>query len=663
MIKEKHLMEKTFSITVSADRELHKVSDTLFGIFMEDINWTLDGGINANMVNNPSFDARFIQKMNNPVLKFFIVKFKESEVIDRLRYWQLTGGKLESLHEDPAAENSWYARVHVDGQCRLENLGYNGAKRRRNACAISIREGQEYEFSCYARIRNYRGDTSISVENENGEPLTGTVKLGPTSSWKQWTLSLPGTHTGYGKLVIQFDGHGEVDLDGVSLMTTDTWGRGDPRWSQGKLRRDMVETIRDLKPRFLRFPGGTLVTGTGPGNEYNWKETLGPVINRKGKYNLWGMFLKDGGYFQSYHVGFYEYFLLCDDLGMEPVPIVFAGVNAQMSKINKIVTNSVEFREKVVQDVLDLIEYANGDPNTNPWAKLRAEAGHPEPFGLKYIGIGNENFGVDYYEKFEVIKTAIDARYPGITCILATMMPNQQKIARALAIEKFPDVFVDEHYAYFPGWYQKNYRKHDVYPRSAAPKVFIGEYAGNAPYIGLKPNIWKTAIADVVFMLSLERNSDVVAMASYAPLFSLCEGEQWFHNLINFNPAHVLLTSNYFVQKMFYTNMGTEVVDMQGELPKGIFASATTTKDRVFVKLVNTNSYEVHARVNLPGIPDGKAQVEYMHSDDPMVANEMKFYGSAEYRIEPKSMEKDMQDSALVLDLKPNGFYVLVINR
>ena len=656
-------MAKTFTITVSADRRLHKVSDTLFGIFMEDINWTLDGGINANMVNNPSFDGKYIKALKYPVLKFFLVKFKESEIVDRLRHWQLTGGKLKSQHEDPIAENSWYARVTIDGQCQLENLGYNGLKRQPKACAMSVQDGQEYEFSCYARSRNYQGGISISVKNENGEPLTGTVKLAPTGSWKQWTLSLPGTKTGYGKLVIQFDGRGEVDLDGVSLMTTDTWGRGDPRWSQGKLRRDMVEAIRDLKPRFMRFPGGTLVTGTGPGNEYNWKETLGPVINRKGKYNLWGMFVKAGDYFQSYQVGFYEYFLLCADLGMEPVPIVFAGVNAQMSTAEMIVTNSVEFQERVVQDVLDLIEYANGDPTTNRWAKLRAEAGHPEPFNLKYIGIGNENFGNDYYDKFEVIKKAIDAHYPGITCILATMMPNQQKIARALATEKFPEVFVDEHYAYFPGWYQKNYRKHDVYPRSAAPKVFIGEYAGNAPYIGLKPNIWKTAIADAVFMLSLERNSDVVAMASYAPLFSMIGGEQWFHNLINFNPAHVLLTSNYFVQKMFYTHVGTEVVDMQGELPKGVFAGATTTKEQVFVKLVNTNSYEVHGRVNLPGIPDGKAQVEYMHSDDGNAVNVMLFNGTPEYPLKPKAADAVMQNCTVDLDLKPNGFYVLVLNR
>ncbi len=621
------------------------------------------GGINANMVNNPSFDGRYVKKMNFPVLKYFFIKFKEAEVVERLRYWQLTGGKLESLHEDPAAENSWYARVHIDGQCRLENLGYNGGKRQRAACAMSILNGQEYKFSCYARIRNYRGDISISVKNENGEPITGTIKLAPTSNWKQWTLSLTGTQTGYGKLVIQFDGHGEVDLDGVSLMTTDTWGKDDPRWSQGRLRRDMVEVIRDLKPRFMRFPGGTLVTGTGQGNEYDWKGTLGPVINRKGKYNLWGMFLKDGGYFQSYHVGYYEYFLLCDDLGMEPVPIVFAGLNAQMTKKHTIATNSEEFQKKVIQDILDLIEYANGDPDTNPWAKLRAEAGHPEPFGMKYIGIGNENYGEDYFEKFEVIKKAIDAHYPGITCIVATMMPHHQKIARARAIERFPDVFVDEHYAFFPGWYQKNYRKHDVYPRSAAPKAFIGEYAGNAPYIGLKPNIWKTAIADVVFMLSLERNSDVVAMASYAPLFSLCEGEQWFHNLINFNPAHILLTTNYFVQKMFYTNMGTEVVEMQGELPKGIFGNATVTNDRVFVKLVNTNSYEVHAQVNLPGIPDGKVQVDYMHSDDEKAVNAMQFKGAPEYTLMPKVMDAVVRNFKVDMDLKPNGFYVLVLNR
>jgi alpha-N-arabinofuranosidase len=310
----------------------------------------------------------------------FLLKAEPHAVNDRLRYWNLVGGKLESCHEDPVAENSWCARIQVEGQCRLENLGYNGAERHAGACAMAIQAGQEYEFSCWARSRSYQGTLTVSVTDENGAALTGKVQLTPIGQWQPSSLILSGIKTGYGKLVMQFEGKGAVDLDGISLMSTDTWGKGDPRWSQGKLRRDLVEALRDLKPRFLRFPGGCIVEGNGPGNEYDWKDTVDPVINRKGKYNLWGEKVKEGGYYQSYQVGFYEYFLLCEDLGMQPLPIVFAGLNCQLRSPHGLDTHSLTFQEKVVQNALDLIEYANGDPQANPWAALRAEAGHPEPF-------------------------------------------------------------------------------------------------------------------------------------------------------------------------------------------------------------------------------------------------------------------------------------------
>jgi len=660
-------MNKTFSLNINSDHELHDVSDMLFGIFLEDINFACDGGLNANMVNNASFDGVYLSRKGYGMMRSVIFKPDPKAVVDRTRYWIPIGTKLESRHDDPVVGNSWYVRLPVEKQCRIENLGYNGSKKHPKAYAISIKTDQEYEFSCWAR-GNYKGSVTVSVVDESEKSLTEKAQISITNQWQRYTLSLSGIKTGYGKLVIQFDGQGSVDLDGISFMTTDTWGKGDPRWSQGKLRRDLVEVLHDLKPRFLRFPGGCIVEGNGPGNEYEWKDTIGPVINRKGKYNLWAAQVKDGGYYQSYEVGFYEYFLLCEDLGMEPLPTLFAGLNCQARSNHCVDTHSAEF-QKVVQNYLDLIEYANGDPAINPWAARRAEAGHPQPFGLKYIGIGNENYGPDYLEKFEIIKKAIDAHYPGFTCVMSSGINPQGKEIDATwnkARESFPDVRVDEHCYNRPSWFINSYQRYDTYPRDGA-KVYMGEYAANfpmnMPFMSVKPNSYQTALAEAVFLAGLERNSDVVAMSSYAPLFSLVEGEQWFHNLINFNPAHVLLTANYFVQKMYGSTVGEKVVDMQGELPAGVYASATVTKDRLVLKLVNTNSHEVQAQLSLPGIPNGQAHIEYLHSDDLNAANRMNFHGVPEYLVDPKDMQIAVQNGSAILSLKPNGFYVLLAKR
>jgi alpha-L-arabinofuranosidase len=332
-------------------------------------------------------------------------------------------------------------------------------------------------------------------------------------------------------------------------------------------------------------------------------------------------------------------------------------------------THSGAFQEQIVQNYLDLIEYANGDPSTNPWAAKRAEAGHPQPFGLKYIGIGNENYGPDYLEKFTVIKKAIDARYPGITCVMSSGTSPQGKefdTTWANVRGSFPDVRVDEHCYSQPGWFIKGYQRYDRYPREGA-KVYMGEYAANfplnMPFLSVKPNSFQTALAEAVFLAGLERNSDVVAMSSYAPLFSLADGQQWAHNLINFNPAQVLLTANYFVQKMYSTTVGNKVVAMQGDLPSGIYTSATATQDRLVIKLVNTNAQGTQVKLLLEGIPDGKAQVMVLQSDDVKVANAMTFNGNPEYVVKPANMELTVQSCIAILDLKPYGFYVVILKR
>lgn len=661
-------MGKDFSLNVNAEHVLHNVSDMLFGIFLEDINFACDGGLNANIVNNASFDGLYLSRKGYGMMRSIMFKPEPHIVIDRLRYWKAAGTTLESRHDNPVAENSWYARVTVNGAGRLENLGYNGLKKHAGACAMSIQAGQDYAFSCWMR-GTFQGSMSVSVKDETGSPLTGTAQITPGAQWQECKLVLPSSKTGYGKLVIQFEGKGSVDLDGIRLMNTDTWGKGDPKWSQGRLRRDLVEALRDLKPRFLRFPGGCIVEGNGPGNEYQWKETIGPVINRKGKYNLWAAQVQDGGYYQSYEIGFYEYFLLCEDLGMQPLPTLFAGLNCQARSNHCVETHSTAFQEQVVQNYLDLIEYANGDPSTNPWAAKRAEAGHPQPFGLKYIGVGNENYGPDYLEKFTVIKKAIDSRYPGITCVISSGTSPQGKefdTTWASVRGSFPDVRVDEHCYNRPSWFIQGYQRYDGYPRGGA-KVYMGEYAANfpmnMPLMSAKPNSYQTALAEAVFLAGLERNSDVVAMSSYAPLFSLVDGEQWAHNLINFNPAQVLLTANYFVQKMYSATVGEKVVEMQGEMPSGVYGSATTTEDQLILKLVNTNSMGIQANLHLEGILDGKAQVESLQSEDPNAANNLTFTGSPDYVVQPLQNELVVKNNTALLDLKPNGFYVLIARR
>jgi alpha-L-arabinofuranosidase len=289
---------------------------------------------------------------------------------------------------------------------------------------------------------------------------------------------------------------------------------------------------------------------------------------------------------------------------------------------------------------------------------------------MKYIGIGNENPGEDYLKRYGIIAEAIKEKYPEIITIMSSgLLADGKDLDHAwkVARENHPDALVDEHFYGKADAMIKRQKRYDSYPRNTA-RVFLGEYAAYSSIASISPspknlNSYESALGEAAFLTGLERNSDVVAMSCYAPLFSLVGGEQWKHNLINFNPAHVLKTANYFVQKMFSTTVGTNVVDMQGELPTGVFASATATQEHLVVKLVNTNSYNVNAQLNLPGIPNGNAQVETMQSDNLHAANTLNFKGAPEYRIEPQTMELSVRDCAAVLDLKAYGVYVLVIRR
>lgn len=440
--------------TIMVDEPTHPVSDRLYGVFFEDINHGADGGLNANMVNNYSFDGVYLSHSR---LRLHGARRWRTQS-DPLRFWRFSGVDAVSCGTrvrgerggyvdtdcpaPPVHDNSRYARVAVRGGAgpdgaaadgpSIENLGYNGGGDNAGACAMSIVQGHDYVFGAYVRPVSGAVALRVRVLDGEGRPLSDEVRFDVDrfagenlhDGWIRVERSLAGERTGYGKLRIDVEAAGAAtfDLDLVSLMDGDYWGKDDPKWRFGRLRRDLVESMAALKPAFLRFPGGCIVEGVTPGNEYRWKDTIGALPARRQQYNMWAFKAPDGSsYSQSYQIGFYEYFCLCEDLGAKPLPTLFAGITCQSPYRDPkhVATDGEYFRSTVVQDYLDLIEFANGDPDSSRWAAIRRDMGHPEPFGLDMIGVGNENYGADYVEKFDRICRAIHERHPDMLCVMS----------------------------------------------------------------------------------------------------------------------------------------------------------------------------------------------------------------------------------------------------
>ena len=650
--------------TIKIGDVLHEVSPNLFGLFIEDINFACDGGLNANMVVNYSFGGVYPKKSFN-MLGIYLTKHWPGVREDRLRYWKISGGTLQSLAGAPG-RSEWFARVNTEKGCLLRNYGYNGHAAHKDEAAMGIRAGEIYHFSCWMRGKDFEGTVSIHLEDDDGRPLTDQAEVTFTNEWQETRCDVKAQRGGYGRLVIAFKGTGSIDIDCVRLEPDDVWGRDDPKWSATHLRRDLVEALRDLHPTFMRFPGGCIVEGTAPYNEYEWKKTVGPLIDREEKFNLWASGVKDKGYMQTNQVGFYEYFLLCEDLHMEPLPVVWAGIHCQARSRVSLPTESEEFQERVVQNALDLIEFANGDPATSEWAKVRADMGHPEPFNMKMIGIGNENFGEDYLKKFRVIKATIDERYPGIDCVLAAGgSPDDEDFARAWeeARSSYDEhVLVDEHFYRDPDWVYTQIDRYDGYPRGTA-RVFLGEYAARSCNVTNVPaNSYQTALAEAAFLTGIERNSDVVAMCCYAPTFCLADCGQWAHNLIYYNALHVERSANYYVQQLYAAHQGEQVMGLEGNLPEGVRASAEATDGVLIIKLVNTGKTTMTVKVDCD-VPDGTASIDYLAETDPDTANSLAFRGDPMMRVQPKHAELPVAGGILRLELEPTSLYVAEVAR
>lgn len=534
---EKYVLE------VECENVLFPINENLFGLFFEDINKAGDGGLNPELVENRSFEQ--VRDGVEDIFTWKIVSQDETST-----YCLVNDQPLNTYNPN-------YLRLTMDEKVVLKNIGHNG---------IPVQEDEVYKFSIWIKNNDYKGKLRVYVENVQGNKSSGEVLIdineAPSGEWAKYTAELVGEEKSVGNLVVEFEGKGIVETDFISLMPTRTWrGEDEKKWPYGGLRFDLVEALNDLSPGFIRFPGGCVAEGEGLDNLYCWKDTIGPLEERKEQKNTWG-------YWQSYGLGYHEYFQLCEDLGAQPIPVVHAGITCQIRRPGEYYTPGSEAFEESIQDALDLIEYANGDTSTY-WGKKREENGHAEPFGLKYLAVGNENWGKQYFENFSYFKERIEKMYPEIILITSSgpwASGSEYDMAWKEVNKKYTDTVVDEHFYMTPEWFLGNTDRYDYYDREGG-KVFVGEYAAHNGRVNnqvpASGNTLYSALAEAAFMTGLERNGDIVELASYAPLFAKQGDTQWFYDMIWFDHYNRVLTPNYYVQKLFSQNTGDLLIASQ----------------------------------------------------------------------------------------------------
>ena len=559
------------------------IQSTMYGIFFEDINYAADGGLYAELVKNCSF-----------------------EFPNALQGWKIFGN-VQVLNDGPFERNPHYVRLsdpgHAHKHTGLDNEGFFG---------IGIKRGQTYNFSVWARA-----DRPVTLRVE----LVNTASMGEnhyvcqqrltvnSQDWKQYKITLRPNQTlekATLRIFMETRSGASVDLEHISLFPADTW-----KGREGGLRKDLAQALADLKPGIFRFPGGCIVEGTDLDTRYNWKNTVGPVENRPLNENRWEYtfshrFYPD--YFQSYGLGFFEFFQLSEDIGAEPLPIVSCGLACQFQNNDINAHVPVDQLDSYIQDALDLIEFANG-PATSTWGKVRADMGHPEPFNLKYIGIGNEQWDTLYPERLEPFIKAIRKAYPNIK-IVGSSGPNSEGDQFDYLwpeMKRLGADLVDEHFYRPYEWFLSQGTRYDNYDRKG-PKVFAGEYACHAS--GRKWNHYYASLLEAAFMTDLERNADIVHMATYAPLFAHVEGWQWRPDLIWYDNLSSFRTVSWYVQQLYSQYKGENVVGltMNGKPvagqdgQNGLFASAVREDNHIYIKVANTSDKEQQLTFNFNGL-------------------------------------------------------------
>ena len=668
--------------TLSFDLTKAKIiSNKLYGLFFEDINFSIDGGINSNQINNARFDFRYrkpekdihflFRKLKNHRKK---VTYKEHN--DYFRYWNLDGEGSVSCQFAPShhEKEKYFPLISVAGEATLTNYGYNGGESKEkkgryhrensNCPAIGVKAGQNYQCKFWLKNISFVGKIEVYIESQGIVTNVAHVPSNP-SEWVETKITLEASETAVGKFVMRLSGEGSLCVDDFYFGDVSSLGMDDPAWSGGKMRRDLVDSLKELKPSFIRFPGGCIVEGYDTHNSYYWKNTVGEISNRKPQINLWGEGQGDGGYMQSYEIGFYEYFLLCEHLGAEPLPIINAGLACQGRSERCFTPDQPEF-QRYIDDALDLIEFANGDPLTNKWAKLRADSGHPEPFGLKMLGIGNENWGEIYLRNFGVIKAAVKEKYPYIDIVFSAGFDCYKHKNYEQRRQGFDgihdDCIVDDHFYRKPDWCIENADLYDDYDRKI--RVFLGEYAANTPWDDkAMPNNYYSALAEAVFLTHIERNADKVVMSSYAPLFSRIGGEQWKHNLINFNSLYVVKTANYYVQKLFSSNIGDRYIPGSCTAQE-IYYSATTDEKNIYIKLVNISFDPIETSILLEGSNlTAKGVAETLLCSDDYSRNTPDYFGKPIEIIFPRKSSVNFEGGSGKTILPPRSVSVIILDK
>lgn len=537
---------QTTRVSIRADQPGKPISPDLFGVFFEDLNYAADGGLYAELIQNRSFEYSPTEHPSWGPLSFWELEKRGNGE------GSVSVAEMRPIHE----RNPNYALLTVlkpGGGVGIANGGFDG---------IPVRSGETYEASFWAyqafmgRMWG-RGDHSVPMplevrlETRAGEALAEASLQVQGREWRKLKAALKPTRTVRdARLVLLAHGEGAVCVDMISLFPEKTF-----RKRSNGLRADLAQAVADLKPKFVRFPGGCLVHGAGPRRYYDWKETIGPPEQRRARRNSWG-------YHQTMGLGYFEYFQFCEDIGAKPLPVVTAGVCCQHAGSSPDRGQEglpLDEMRGYIQDVLDLIEWANG-PASSPWGAKRAAAGHPQPFGLKYLGVGNEDaITPAFKERFKMVYDALREKHPEIV-VIGTVGPfadgsdyeNGWAFAKELGL-----AMVDEHYYVPPQWFWDNLQRYDRYDRRGA-KVYLGEYAAHDR--DRNRNSLRSALAEAAGMTALERNGDVVHFASYAPLLARRNHTQWHPDLIYFDGTQIFLTPNYHVQHMFGRNSGDTVV-------------------------------------------------------------------------------------------------------
>ncbi|KIA91040.1 alpha-L-arabinofuranosidase [Pedobacter kyungheensis] len=626
-------------IKVSTDQSIAKVQPNMWGVFFEDINFGADGGIYAELIKNRSFEFA------KPLMGWSIQRKKPRE-----------GEILVVNRKEVNTANPRYLQVKKEtDDFELVNEGFKG---------IGVKKGLRYDFSVMYR-QAAKGVKLVLLLKDANNKIIGQGSLNPEQtgdSWNKQSASFVATETDpKAKFSLLFQGQGNIDLDMISLFPGDTW-KNRP---QG-LRADMVQWLADMKPGFIRFPGGCIVEGTDLANRYQWKKTIGPIENRQLIMNRWNTEFAHRAapdYYQSFGLGFFEYFQLAEDIGSEALPILNCGMACQF---NSAEVAALDELDPYVQDALDLIEFANGDVTTK-WGKMRADLGHPKPFNLKMMGVGNENWGPQYLERVAIFTKAIKDKYPDFKLINSSGTDPEGDRFNLLntTLRSNNADFIDEHYYRPADWFLKNAGRYDNYPRNGS-KVFVGEYAVHAAgnITGSNKNNWQSALASASLMTGLERNADVVQMASYAPLFAHIDAWQWAPDMIWVDNLKSYGTPDYYVQKLFSTNKGTDVIaitlgDKNITGQDGLYASAVTDKGKkeLIIKIANNSDQPQNIDFNL----DGKLKLKSKGTSEELANANLNQINSFDnpLAVSPQSKVISLKGKKLNLTLKPYSFNVI----